>query len=125
MALLLVSLYCTFFLILEVTRQKTKSLDDCPKGQLDYGLEHDIESPILLMAYLTMIAVTAALCHDSTSTVIPNALMILCWLNMIIRVCCLQARDCVYRLQMKYLDSFDTRGRGQRADTEPDLSFSQ
>lgn len=30
--LLLVSLYCTMFLLLEVTRQRTKKLDDCPKG---------------------------------------------------------------------------------------------
>ena len=66
LALLLISLYCTMFLLLEVTRQKTKTLDDCPKGQLDYSLEHEIESPIILMAYLTIIAVTAALFHDSS-----------------------------------------------------------
>lgn len=66
LALLLVSLYCTIFLVLEVTRQKIKHIDDCPKGQLDYSLEHEIESPIILMAYLTIIAVTAALFHDSS-----------------------------------------------------------
>jgi hypothetical protein len=30
--LLMTTLYCTFFLLLEVTRKKEKSLDDCPRG---------------------------------------------------------------------------------------------